>query len=158
MKKADHNLIVMTDLSKLGHEDWVIITAYYSMYHSALSLLLKIGLESKDHATTAAVLEYFFSEHISNDIIKRFNELKEKKDKIEAIVIEEKYIDSLWKAKQARETVQYGISINYKETSLVMDNAREFVKKIKLINNELNEKLIVIIQKKISELKEIEIK
>lgn len=37
MKKAEHNLIVMTDLSKLGHEDWIIITAYYAMYHSALS-------------------------------------------------------------------------------------------------------------------------
>jgi len=33
--KADHNLIVMTDLDKLGHSDWVVITAYYSMYHSA---------------------------------------------------------------------------------------------------------------------------
>lgn len=115
-------------------------------------------MESKDHATTVAVLEYFFGEHISRDIIEKFNELKEKKDKIEAIIIEEKYIDSLWKAKQARETVQYGISINYKETDLVMNNSREFVKKIKLVNNELGEKLIIIIQKKISELKEIAMK
>lgn len=60
--KADHNLIVMTDLDKLGHSDWVVIVAYYSIYHSAMAVLSKIGLDSKDHATTVAVLEYFFGE------------------------------------------------------------------------------------------------
>ncbi len=157
LKKADHNLIVMTDLSKLGHEDWVIITAYYAMYHSALALLSKIGLESKDHATTAAVLEYFFGEHISEDMIEKFNELKEKKDKIEAITIDERYIDYLWKAKQAREAVQYGISINYKETNLVVNNARTFVAKMKLVNSELDDKILSVIQKQIIGLKEIAI-
>ncbi|MBI4181788.1 MAG: HEPN domain-containing protein, partial [Candidatus Aenigmarchaeota archaeon] len=108
IRKADHNLIVMTDLCKLGHEDWVVISAYYAMYQSAMSLLTKIGLESKDHATTAAVLEYFFGEQISRDLIGKFNELKERKDKIEAITISEKYIGYLWRIKRARETVQYG--------------------------------------------------
>lgn len=154
IKKADHNLIVMTDLSKLGHEDWVVIVAYYAMYHSTLSILSKIGLESKDHATTVAVLEYFFGEQISKELIEKFNELKERKDKIEAVIINEKYIDYLWKIKRARETVQYGISINYKETDIVMRNAREFVSKIKLVLNELDEKLIEIIAKKIEELQD----
>ncbi|MFH1072064.1 MAG: HEPN domain-containing protein [Nanoarchaeota archaeon] len=158
LKKADHNLIVMTDLSKLGHEDWVIITAYYAMYHSALALLSRIGLESKDHATTVAVLEYFFGEHISNDMIKKFNELKEKKDKLEAITIDERYIDYLWKAKQAREAVQYGISINYKETNLVVNNARTFVAKMKLVNSELDDKILSVIQKQVIGLKEIAMK
>lgn len=153
MKKADHNLVVMTDLRKLGHEDWVIITAYYAMYQSALAVLSKIGLESKDHATTVAVLEYFFGEHISRDMVDKFNELKEKKDKIESITIEEKYIDYLWKAKRARETVQYGISINYKETNTIMSNARGFVSKLKIVNNELDDKLVAFIQRRIAELR-----
>lgn len=152
IKKADHDLIVMTDLSKLGHEDWVVISAYYAMYQTATALLVKIGLESKDHATTVAILEYFFSEQISRDLIEKFNELKERKEKIEAIVIEEKYIDYLWKIKRARETVQYRISINYKETDVVMTNAREFVSKIKLV---LNEELIDIIGKKIKEVEQM---
>ena len=152
IKKSDHNLIVMTDLSKLGHEDWAVISAYYAMYHSAIALLTKIGIESKDHTTTAAVLEYFFGEQISEDLIGKFNELKEMKDKIEAITIGERYIDYLWKIKRARETVQYGISINYKETDAVMKNARDFVSKIKLVVNELDDKLIGIIGKKIKEL------
>lgn len=152
IKKADHNLIVMTDLSKLGHEDWVVISAYYAMYQSAMALLTKIGLESKDHATTAAVLEYFFGEQISKDLIGSFNELKERKDKIEAITINERYIDYLWKIKRARETVQYGISINYKETGVVIKNAREFVSKIKLVLNELDEKVVGIIKERIKEI------
>ena len=152
IRKADHNLIVMTDLSKLGHKDWVVTSAYYAMYQSAMSLLTKIGLESKDHATTVAVLEHFFGEQISKELIGNFNELKERKDKIEAITISEKYIDYLWKIKRARETVQYGISINYKETDIVMRNAREFVSKIRLVLNELNDKLIEFIGKKINEL------
>ncbi len=152
IRKADHNLIVMTDLNKLGHEDWVVISAYYAMYQSAMSLLTKIGMESKDHATTATVLEYFFGKHIDRYLIGKFNELKERKDKIEAITISEKYIDYLWKIKRARETVQYGISINYKETDIVMRNAREFVSKIKLVLSELDEKMIEIIGKRIREL------
>lgn len=158
IKKADHNLIVMTDLNKLGHEDWVVISAYYAMYQSAMALLTKIGLESKDHATTAAVLEYFFDEQISKELIGKFNELKERKDKIEAIRINEKYIDYLWKIKRVRETVQYGISINYKETDVVMGNARDFVSKIKLVLNELDEKFIDIIGKRIKDLEAIAIK
>ena len=152
VRKADHNLIVMTDLSKLGHEDWVVISAYYAMYQSATSLLTKIGLESKDHATTAAVLEHFFGEQINKELIGKFNELKERKDKIEAITIDEKYIDYLWKIKRARETVQYGISINYKETDIVMKNARDFVSKIKLVLSELDDKLIEFIVKQVKEL------
>jgi len=158
IKKADHNLIVMTDLNRLKHEDWVVIAAYYAMYQSALALLSKIGLESKDHATTVAVLQYFCDRQISKELIEKFNELKERKDKIEAIVIEEKYIDYLWKIKRARETVQYGISVTYKETDTIMNNARDFVSKIKLVISELDEKIIEVIGKRINELKEVSMK
>ncbi len=150
IKKADHNLVVMTDISEKGHEDWVVIVAYYAMYHSTLAVLSKIGLDSKDHATTASILEYFFGEQIDKDLLKKFNNLKDKKDKLE--LLEEKYIDYLWKIKGSRETVQYGISINYKETDEVMKNAREFVSKIKLLLEDINEGMVFIIHKEIKEL------
>lgn len=153
LTKADHNLIVMTDMDKLGHEDWTVIAAYYAMYQAASAILAGIGLESKEHAATVAVLEHFFGRHINKVMIGSFNGLKEKKDALEAITIEDKYIDYIWKAKQARETVQYGISIEHQETSRVMDNAREFVKKMKLVTNEIDEKVMASIQKKIRELK-----
>ncbi len=150
--KADHNLIVMTDLNKLGHSDWVVITAYYSMYHSAMAVLSKIGLDSKDHATTVAILEYFFGEKIEKSLLNRFNELKEKKDKLEAIKIEGKYIDYLWKTKKTRETMQYGIATTYKETDIIINNAREFVTKIKLLLNDINEDFVNI---SVDELKDL---
>jgi len=149
MKKADHNLIVMTDLSKLGHEDWVVIAAYYAMYQSATALLIRIGLESKDHATTAAVLEYFFGEHLTREALGSFNELK---NKLDNIIIQDHYLDSLWSTKRAREAVQYGISITYKEKDTIMKNAREFVTKIKLVLNELDERLVEALTRKINTL------
>lgn len=153
LRKADHNLIVMTDLSRLKHEDWIVIAAYYAMYQSALALSVKVGLESKEHVTTVAILEHFFGKQMSNDLIQRFNELKERKDKLEAITIENKFINYLWKIKQARETVQYGVSISYRETDAIIRNAREFVSKIKLVINELDEKIIGMIDEKINKLK-----
>jgi len=152
IRKSDHNLIVMTDLAKLRHEDWVVIVAYYAMYHSALAVLSKIGLESKDHATTVAVLEYFFGKRIDKSLLEKFSEVKEKKDKLELIRLEEKYINYLWKVKRSRETVQYGITTSYKEIETVMSNAREFVKKIKLLIREIDEELISVISKEIKKL------
>jgi len=150
--KADHNLIVMTDLDKLGHSDWVVITAYYSMYHSAMAVLSKIGLNSKDHTTTVAVLEYFFGKKIEKSLLDRFNELKEKKDKLETVKIEEKYISYLWKTKKTRETMQYGIATAYKETNIIIDNAREFVTRVKLLLEDINEDFVNI---SVEELKEL---
>ena len=152
MSKADHNLVVMTDLDRLGHEDWIVITAYYAMYQSALALLAKIGLESKEHTTTVAVLEYLFGGHIGKELIGKFDKLKEKKESLH-IVIEEKYVNYFWKIKRERETVQCGISIGYKEKDAVINHAREFVSKIKLVNSELNEKLVEEIIGRISAIK-----
>ena len=143
--KADHNLIVMTDLKNLNHTDWVAVTAYYAMYQAATAILAATGLDSKDHATTVAALEYFFGEKMDAFLLEKFNELKEKKDRFEQLKIGEKLLDYFWKAKQSRETIQYGIETTYQETELVTKNAREFVTKIKLILEELDEKVVKII-------------
>ncbi len=149
--KADHNLIVMTDLDKLGHSDWVVITAYYSMYHASIAILSKIGLDSKDHATTVAVLEYFFGKKIEKSLLDKFDELK---GKLEIIKIEEKYIRYLWKTKKTRETMQYGIAITYKETDIIINNAREFVVKIKLLLEDIDKEFIGISIKELKELQD----
>ena len=152
IKKADHNLIVMTDLSELNHEDWVVIASYYAMYQASLSILSKIGLISKEHATTVAVLEYFFGEKIGKELLEQFDSLKDEKDKLETITIQEKFINYLWSTKQARENVQYGVNISYKETEKIMSNAREFVNKIKLVLDELEEDILEGILEEINKL------
>ncbi|MCK5699209.1 MAG: hypothetical protein KAH93_05135, partial [Candidatus Aenigmarchaeota archaeon] len=140
---------------RLGHDDWVVVTAYYAMYQSALSLLAKIGMDTKDHVSTVAILDYFFGEHISNEYIEKFNQIKEKKDRVEAITIQEKYIDYMWRAKRARETIQYGVSISYEETDEIMQHTRDFVSKIKIVVNELDDKLIEVINGQKDELRKI---
>lgn len=69
----------MTDMGKLGHEDWVVTAAYYAMYHAAMAVLSKIGLESKEHAATAAVLEYFFEPKSASRLLKASMTLRKEK-------------------------------------------------------------------------------
>lgn len=145
IKKADHDLIVMTDLDKLGHEDWVVTAAYYAMYHAAMAVLSKIGLESKEHAATAAILEYFFGMQIDNSLIESFNEIKERKDMLRLPKIGEKYMNHFWDVKRSRETMQYGIALSFRETEKVMAKAREFVTAIKLLMEEIDDKAIAMI-------------
>ncbi len=59
----------------------------------------------------------------------------------------------MWKVKQERETVQYGIEIAYKETDVIMRNAREFVTKMKLVLDEINEDVVGAINKEIGKLR-----
>ena len=43
-----------------SNDEWIIITAYYAMYTSALALLAKIGYKSDNHTATILALEKFF--------------------------------------------------------------------------------------------------
>ena len=151
-EKADHNLVVMTDLNKLNHSDWVVIAAYYAMYHAATALLSRMGLDSKDHATTVAILEYFFSEKIEKSLLDKFNEIEEQKEKFDKLKLEDKYINYLWKTKKTRESMQYGIETTYKEKDLIIKNAKDFVLKIRLLLEEINDSLIDIIVEEAKEL------
>jgi len=142
----------MNDLDNLKHTDWVAVVAYYAMYHAATSILTRIGLESKDHATTVAILEYFFSEHIEKELLERFNELKKKKEKMEIRFIGDELLNYLWSAKNLRETAQYGTNtfINKSEESL--KHAKEFVLKIRTLLAELDEDYITVLIEQIKEL------
>ena len=151
IKKADHDLVVMTDMGKLGHEDWVVTAAYYAMYHAAMAVLSKIGLESKEHAATAAVLEYFFGTKIGKPLIESFNDIKERKDKLHLPKIEEKYMNNFWDVKRSRETMQYGIVLTFSETEKVMAKARDFVMAIKLLVENIDGKAIDAIREETKE-------
>ncbi len=152
INKSRHNLIVMGDLNNLKHTDWVVVVAYYAMYHAVIATLSKIGLESKDHATTVAVLEYFFSEHVDKELLEKFNKLKEEKEDIEQLIIEEKTLDYLWSAKNLRETAQYGTNTFIKESDKTTNQAKEFVLKIRALLDKLDEEYVDILQEQIMEI------
>ncbi len=152
IKKARHNLVVMDDLNKLGHTDWVVIVAYYAMYHGATVILVRIGLDSKDHATTVSILEYFFSKHIDKELLEKFNELREKKEEIELLIIEDKYLDYLWSSKNLRETAQYGTSTFITKSDELVNHAKEFILKIRALLEKLDEDYVKILVEQIKEL------
>ena len=146
VSKANHNLQVMDDLDKLGHSDWVVVVAYYAMYHSATSILAQIGLESKDHATTVAILEYFFSKHLDNRLLQKFNELKAKKDNVEQLYLKDEFLDYIWKAKTLRETAQYGTKTLIPEHKEILTLSKEFVQEIRILKNKITEDYVKLIR------------
>lgn len=141
LEKADHNLIVMSDLNELGHTDWVLVVAYYAMYQASLSVASRIGLESKNHAITVSVLEHFFKDEIENSLLKKFKELKQTKENLEKPILNGKYIDYLWEAKSRRERAQYGTTKSFKEIEDAVRKSREFVAEIKLLLGNLTPEL-----------------
>ena len=152
IEKSRHNLRVMQDLFDLNHSDWVVVVAYYAMYHAAMAILSKIGLESKDHATTVAILEYFFTQEINYSSIEKFNELKNKKDNLEQLQIEEKYINYLWKAKNLREKAQYGTNTFVARSNEVLDQAKEFLLTIRMLVGKINDEYTYLIQQEIKKI------
>lgn len=79
LKKARHNLEFFK-LNKEHHKfnDWLIVTLYYSLYHSALALITNKNYSSKNHYATILILikEYSISEEEAN-LIKNLSINKE---------------------------------------------------------------------------------
>lgn len=154
INKALHNLQVMDDLQTLKHTDWVVVVAYYAMYHGATALLAHIGLESKDHVTTVAILEYFFSKDIDKNLLLKFRALKQKKDSIEQLYLEDKFLNYLWQAKVLRENAQYGTNTLVVASEDSLPHAREFVSAIRLLLEKLDDEYLSLIRTQMNELEQ----
>ena len=82
IKKARHNM----EFFKLNKEhnkfnDWLIVTLYYSLYHSALALITNRNYSSKNHYATILLLIKEYS--ITKDEAKLLNELSIDKEDAE---------------------------------------------------------------------------
>jgi uncharacterized protein (UPF0332 family) len=66
IKKAEDALEEMRNAIK---REWRIETAYYAMYHSIYSLLMKIGLKSELHACTIEFIGKLFPEDFPEETI-----------------------------------------------------------------------------------------
>src|SRR3989338_1735466 len=103
MGKARHNLetaSVMLNLSESSAAketlkisvsyvayDWVIVSAYYAMYHAALGALAALGFKSEDHEATRVGLIYYYVLEGS---------------------LESKYVKALEKARKLEEEYEIG--------------------------------------------------
>lgn len=82
MKKAGHN-IEFYKLNKGQHRfnDWLVVTLYYSLYHSALALITNKNYTSKNHYATILILIKEYS--ISKEEAELLNELSISKEDAE---------------------------------------------------------------------------
>ena len=82
LKKARHNL-EFYKLNKNNHtfNDWLIVTLYYALYHSALALIANKNYSSKNHYATILILIKEYS--ITKDEAKLLNELSINKEDAE---------------------------------------------------------------------------
>lgn len=127
IKKAKHNLQAADYNIKGGFSDWGVSQSYYAMYHSLLSILFKVGYESKNHECTINTVEYLIEQekiHLDMRDIAfiRTTEKMTSKD-----------------AKSLREEFQYGTETTVNERLLkeLLENAKNIVEKVEIALNEL---------------------
>jgi len=145
LERANKNLDLMNIISQLSsnkevqkilklpedysNDEWIIITAYYSMYVSTLALLAKIGYKSDNHTATIIALEKFFvkKELIGQEYLAMFKHVHSQ--------INEHDVSSLSQGKEDRETAQYDVTkaTTHAIAEASMKNAYEFVAKVRSI-------------------------
>lgn len=142
LAKSRHNLETANIIWKISEEedikrtidigegyrayDWVIISAYYAMYHSALSALAKLGYKSDNHEVTILALEYYFVYQKGTLEKKYVEKLKEAKE------LEEEYIEKIRAARRRRIAAQYDVEERFgrEEARKLIDDAVEFLDRL----------------------------
>lgn len=75
LQKARHDLVVLRSISSEDTE-WKATVAYYARYHVLTALLLRVGVECKNHNCSLMIAESLFSNVISSDLLKEVKEAK----------------------------------------------------------------------------------
>ncbi|MBU0757433.1 MAG: DNA-binding protein [Nanoarchaeota archaeon] len=82
LAKAKHNMEFFTlNEDKTKFNDWLIVTLYYALYHSALALVTKKSYTSKNHTATLLFLIKYYS--IRQEEAELINELSISKEDAE---------------------------------------------------------------------------
>ncbi len=141
MGKSRHNLetaSIMLDLSESSAArevlkvsasyfayDWVIVAAYYAMYHAALGALAALGFKSEDHEATRVGLLYYYV--LEGSLESKYVTALEKARKLE-----EEYVQKLYAAKRTRQVAQYNVEEEFTkaEAKNLIEDARKFVNRI----------------------------
>ncbi|MEK6951108.1 MAG: HEPN domain-containing protein [Nanoarchaeota archaeon] len=104
--------------------DWVIVIAYYAMYHAAMALLYKMGYKAGTHLATICVL---CKECLGKTLDKKDIE------NISAILeLSEEEIKEIGRAKERREKASYSGSVSFEKqlAEMTLDDARKFINKV----------------------------
>lgn len=126
VKKAENALDALASLK--GNREWEISSAYYTMYFSLYSLLMKIGIKCEIHACTITCMKRFLSDYFTSE-----------------------EIDLIERAQKARIDVQYYSDRNISDDTyhMILDNTTRFFAKAKDVLYQVNETKIQTIRKQI---------
>ena len=120
IKKARHNL----EFFKLNREhhkfnDWLIVTLYYTLYHSALALITNKNYSSKNHYATILILIKEYS--ITRDEAKLLDDLSISKEDAELYT----------NLKDDRHDASYATNIKFNQETIkeYEDQVLDFVNK-----------------------------
>ena len=124
---TEHNYSIKEKLPKRTFYDWCIIIYYYSIYHTALALITKIGYSSKSHLATIAAITSFYYHH--DNILKK----EDIYFIIEKINLEKQEIDLVLYSKNLRERACYGADelFELSQAKRLQEQTADFVNKIK---------------------------
>lgn len=123
----EHHFSIKEKLPNREFYDWCITIYYYSIYHTALALLAKLGYKSSSHLATLAAITLFY--YHKDNVLK-----KEDIDfLLEKIHLEEKEIDFVIESKELRERACYGVDelFNSSIANMLQKQTADFVNKIK---------------------------
>lgn len=133
--------LTQTEDPEFNTYEWVIIMSYYSMFHSVNALLRKIGIKvGKQYAheiTTNLLLHYFYYTKLIEDELLKIYENAEEKAK--GLVVS--YIF----AKEERTKHQYEVNLESQKKSAekILDDAVNFVIRLKDIDKTLSKELVL---------------
>ena len=122
LQRSNESLSSAKALMKIGNLKDAVALAYYSMYHSLLAALFKIGIKCENHAAAIILLKEVFN--IENTTIS--------------------------KAKSERVDKQYYVDfeVNKEETENAIKTAEEFISEMNNLIATLNEEKIKELHKK----------
>ena len=126
LDKANHNLrFVAHTFMENEFNDWCVVGLYYTLYHSALSLVTNKGHISKNHTSTLIFLLIHYSDIITLNEIKFIDELLLTKNDAE-------FYTSL---KEKREQASYSTGILFKDEKVkeLKEKTINFLNKVKEI-------------------------
>ena len=123
----EHSFSIKEKLPGRKYFDWCITIYYYSIYHTSLALLAKLGYKSNSHLATLSAITLFYY-HKDNVLQKEDIDFL-----MEKVNLEEKEIDFVIESKDLRERACYGVDelFNISIARLLQTQTAEFVNKIK---------------------------
>jgi uncharacterized protein (UPF0332 family) len=124
LDKAHSDLRAMKTMFDNELFDWTIICGYYAMYHAVLASLFRIGIRATAHYCAIAAFKEFYVER--GKVKPEYVSYIEK-----AAQLEQKYAETLEKARENRVIEQYDVEIlTNDDAEWIIEDAEDFVLKI----------------------------